>query len=165
MIVLSLKKRLLPVAAIGVALALTACSSNGLNAKNLNDLNNGFNQAQAFNQLGGFNQAKKVKLPKTRYGGQYVVDDNNCCQPVTCCQPAAISAPVQRPVIEVQRIVEVPAPTPAPIIEYVYEQPQVVQQPAPVYTPPPAPPVPSCPEGQIPSYGGSGCVPLIPLRK
>jgi len=140
MTTLSLKKRFLPVVAIGAALALSACSSNGLNAKNLNKLNNGFNQAQAFNQFGGFNQAQKVKLPATRYGGGYEVVPGNCCQPVVCCQPV----PVQRPIIEVQNIVEVPAPKPAPIIEYVYEQPQpsytppapVYTQPEPVYTPP-----------------------------
>ena len=151
MVNLFIKGRVLPVAAIGAALALSACSSNGVN--------NGFN-GNGFNS-GAYNvqNVQKVKLPKTRYGGQYVIE-NVCCQPV----------PVQRPVIEVQNIVEIPAPTPPPIIEYVYEQPVYepapepvyVPEPAPVYTPPPAP---SCPEGQIPAYGGNGCIPLVPLRK
>ena len=54
---LSLKKRLMPVVAIGAAISLSACASGGLgglNAKNLNTLNNinnGLNQAQAFNTL------------------------------------------------------------------------------------------------------------------
>ncbi|MEP1230457.1 MAG: hypothetical protein ABJG88_07260 [Litorimonas sp.] len=180
MSVFSMKARALPVIAAGAALALSACASNGAN-----NFNNGFGvngfDVNGFNS-GAYNvqNVKPPKLPKTRYGGQYFVDEsNNCCQPVTCCQPV----PVQRPVIEVQNIVEVPAPEPEPIIEYVYEQPVYetpppapvyVPEPAPVYEPAPAyepapvytpPPVQSCPEGQIPAYGGQGCIPIVPLRK
>ena len=142
---LSLKKRLMPVVVIGAAISLSACASGGLgglNAKNLNTLNNinnGFNQAKALNQLGGFNQAKAFNqfgganqlgnngVKKTRYGGQYEVVPGNCCVPVV------------RPVIVRNNIVEVPAPTPAPIIEYV-QQPQqvIIEQPVPclLYTSP-----------------------------
>jgi len=215
-----------PAVAIGAALALSGCASNGFNAKNLNALNNGLNQAQAlnqlgaFNQFGGFNQASNG-VKKTRYGGQYEVVPGNCCVPVV------------RPVIVRNNIVEVPAPTPAPIIEYVQQPQQVIveqpapapvyvqapapapvyvpepapapiytpepapvytPEPAPVYTPTPAPvyvpepapapvytpapapqplyqppapaPVaPGCPEGHIPAYGGTGCIPIVPLRK
>ncbi len=171
---LSIKMRALPLIAIGAALTLSACASNNANRY----FNNGLN-SNAYN-------VPKVKLPKTRYGGQYIVENNECCQPVICCQPA-----VQRPVIEVVNVVEVPAPAPAPIIEYVHEQPAPAPvvtpppaivstpapEPAPVYTPPPRvyeptpapvytpPPAPSCPEGQIPAYGGQGCIPIVPLRK
>lgn len=192
MVKLSFKWGVKPIVALSAALTLGACASHNAGQSAFGS-NGGFGGGEynsagfeqgffATGSCGSDAASASHKVKSTRYGGQYIVD-NNCGQ--TCCLP--VQAPIQRPVVEILNVVEVPAPTPAPVIEYVYEpapaptyatepvyvpesQPETVYvpQPAPLYIPEPEQyyqPAPSCPEGQIPAYGGNGCIPIVPLRK
>jgi len=138
----SLKKQLLPAAAMGAAFALSACASNGQPSTRYGGTFAEWHEACCQPVV-----CCQAPIPQPIIPVQHIVE-----------VPAP---PPPAPVIEY--VHEEPAPPP------VYTPPPVTvvepTPPPPVYTPPPAPPLPSCPEGQIPSYGGTGCIPIVPLRK